>query len=134
LIDAIDWINRDAALKKLALGLFGASAGAAAALVAAARRGERVEAIVSRGGRPNLAGAALESVRSPTLLIVGGDDDVVLQLNEQALTRLRAPKALQIVAGASHPEPGALEAVIKHAIRWFCWFSLYLGHRANKGN
>ena len=133
MIDAIDWINRDAALKKLPLGLFGASAGAAAALVAAARRGERVEAVVSRGGRPDLAGTALESVRSPTLLIVGGDDDVVLQLNEQALARLRAPKALQIVAGASHlfPEPGALEAVIKHAIRWF---SLYLGHRANKGN
>lgn len=128
LIDAIQWIDEDSALSGLPLGLFGASTGAAAALVAAARLGERVGAVVSRGGRPDLAGAALELVRAPTLLIVGGNDDVVLELNQQALTKLKTSKALQIVPGASHlfPEPGALEAVIKHAIHWFF---LHLSHR-----
>lgn len=131
LINAIQWIDQDSQLKKFPLGLFGASTGAAAALVAAARLGERVDAVVSRGGRPDLAGAALESVRSPTLLIVGGNDDVVLELNQQALARLKALKALQIVPGASHlfPEPGALEAVIKYATQWF---SRHLGHRAGE--
>ena len=105
----------------LPLGLFGASTGAAAALVAAANTGERVGAVVSRGGRPDLAGAALAKIRTPTLLIVGGADDVVIELNEQALAQLRGPKALEIVPGASHlfPEPGALEVVIDHASRWF---------------
>ncbi|VTZ27863.1 DeoR faimly transcriptional regulator (modular protein) [Methylocella tundrae] len=128
LIDAIHWIDENAALSGLPLGLFGASTGAAAALVAAARLGDRVEAVVSRGGRPDLADAALELVRAPTLLIVGGDDDVVLELNQQALAKLKAPKALQIVPGATHlfPEPGALEAVIEHATRWFL---VHLGHR-----
>jgi fermentation-respiration switch protein FrsA (DUF1100 family) len=77
--------------------------------------------VVSRGGRPDLAGHALDSVRAPTLLIVGGLDFAVIELNEQALARLHGPKALEIVPGASHlfPEPGALEAVIGHAARWF---------------
>ena len=101
--------------------MFGASTGAAAALVAAAKLPRRVGAVVSRGGRPDLAGAALEAVRAPTLLIVGGADWQVIELNEQALARLRGPKTLEIVPGASHlfPEPGALEAVIGHAADWF---------------
>jgi len=121
LIDVIHWIDRERELQSLALGLFGASTGAAAALVAAAKLGDRVHAVVSRGGRPDLAGAALEMVRAPTLLIVGGADYGVIELNEAALTRLKTSKTLVIVPGASHlfPEPGALEAVIEHATRWF---------------
>lgn len=121
LIDAVHWIDNQASIAKLPLGLFGASTGAAAALVAAAQLGSRVGAVVSRGGRPDLAGNALESVKSPTLLIVGGADLVVIELNERALARLRCPSALQIVAGASHlfPESGALEAVIEQAAAWF---------------
>ena len=92
------------------------------------RRGSVIEfgAIVSRGGRPDLAGDVLDQIRTPTLLIVGGVDDVVIELNEQAFARLPGPKTLEIVPGASHlfPEPGALEAVIDHAARWF---QLYLG-------
>ena len=128
LLDAIRWIDRDPKLLSLPLGLFGASTGAAAALVAAARLGDRAGAVVSRGGRPDLAGAALALVKAPTLLIVGGDDDVVIVLNEHALARLNAPKALWIVPHATHlfPEPGALEAVSKYAIEWF---SLHLEHR-----
>ncbi len=121
LVDAIRWLDGEPPLARLPLGLFGASTGAAAALVAAARRPDRVGAVVSRGGRPDLAEDALDRVRAPTLLIVGGDDTAVIGLNEMALTRLRTTKALEIVAGASHlfPEPGALEAVIDHAARWF---------------
>ena len=89
--------------------------------VAAAKLGDRVGAIVSRGGRPDLAGDALDQIHVPTLLIVGGIDFGVIELNEQAFSRLRGPKSLEIVPGASHlfPEPGALEAVIDHAARWF---------------
>jgi putative phosphoribosyl transferase len=103
------------------LGLFGASTGAAAALVAAARLPRRVGAVVSRGGRPDLAGDVLDSVHTPTLLIVGGADFGVIELNEQALARLAGPKALKIVPGASHlfPEPGALDTVIEYAANWF---------------
>jgi putative phosphoribosyl transferase len=127
LVHAIRWIDNDPELSGLPLGLFGASTGAAAALVAAARLGDRVGAVVSRGGRPDLAGAALALVRAPTLLIVGGDDDVVIVLNEQALANLKVPKALRIVPHATHlfPEPGALEAVSQYAIEWF---SLHLSH------
>ena len=101
----------------LPLGLFGASTGAAAALVAASQLGERVGAVVSRGGRPDLAGEALDQIRTPTLLVVGGIDFIVIELNEQAFARLRGPKALEIIPGASHlfPEPGAMEAVIHYA-------------------
>jgi len=121
LVNAVAWIENDPALAKLPLGLFGASTGAAAALVAAARLGDKVGAVVSRGGRPDLAGAALSLVRAPTLLIVGGADDVVLELNEDALAKLKAPKALRIVPDATHlfEEPGALEAVTRNAAEWF---------------
>lgn len=121
LLDAVRWLNREPRVGTLPLGLFGASTGAAAALVAAAKVGDRVGAVVSRGGRPDLAGGVLDQVRTPTLLIVGGNDDVVIELNERAFERLAGPKALEIVPGASHlfPEPGALEAVMGHAARWF---------------
>jgi pimeloyl-ACP methyl ester carboxylesterase len=126
LVDAARWIDGQPDLVRLPLGFFGASTGAAAALAAAAKLEGRVGAIVSRGGRPDLAGAALDRVRVPTLLIVGGADFGVIELNEQALQRLRGPKALEIVPGASHlfPEPGALESVMDVATRWF---ALHLG-------
>jgi putative phosphoribosyl transferase len=128
LTDAIRWIGEDSVLASLPLGLFGASTGAAAALVAATRFADRLSAVVSRGGRPDLAGAALALVRAPTLLIVGGNDGVVVVLNEQALAKLKAPKALWIVPHATHlfPEPGALETVSQYAVEWF---SRYLGRR-----
>jgi putative phosphoribosyl transferase len=121
LADAVRWLDHEASVAGFPLGLFGASTGAAAALVAAAKLPRRVGAVVSRGGRPDLAGDSLAAVRAPTLLIVGGDDYGVIELNEQALARLRAPKALEIVPGATHlfPEPGALEAVIEFAASWF---------------
>jgi pimeloyl-ACP methyl ester carboxylesterase len=117
---AVRWLQAQA-VADLPLALFGASTGAAAALVAAARIPERVAAVVSRGGRPDLAGEALDRVRAPTLLIVGGADYDVIKLNQQALARLVGPKALEIVPGATHlfPEPGALDAVIALAARWF---------------
>ncbi len=119
--DAIRWLNGQASVAKLPIGLFGASTGAAAALVAASKLPHRVGAVVSRGGRPDLAGEALERIHVPTLLIVGGADFDVIELNKQALARLSGPKALEIVPGASHlfPEAGALEAVIAHAANWF---------------
>lgn len=121
LMDAARWVDGEPRVSRLPLGLFGASTGAAAALVAAAALADRVGAIVSRGGRPDLAGDALDRVRAPTLLIVGGVDYTVIELNRQALARLQGPKALEIVPGASHlfPEPGALEAVVDHATNWF---------------
>jgi putative phosphoribosyl transferase len=121
LIDAMRWLDGDDWAGGVPLGLFGASTGAAAALVAAAQTGKRVGAVVSRGGRPDLAGEALTRVRAPTLLIVGGADTAVIELNEQAFEQLPGPKALEIVPGASHlfPEAGVLEAVIDHATRWF---------------
>jgi pimeloyl-ACP methyl ester carboxylesterase len=120
LVDAVHWLDRELE-PATPIGLFGASTGAAAALVAAARLGERVGAVVSRGGRPDLAGDALARIRTPTLLIVGGVDYGVIELNEQALAELGGEKALQIVPGASHlfPEPGALDLVVEHAARWF---------------
>jgi putative phosphoribosyl transferase len=104
-----------------ALGYFGASTGAAAALTAAARLGARVGAVVSRGGRPDLAGGALVAVTSPTLLIVGGDDRMVLDLNHRAIRQMRAETCLEIVPGATHlfEEPGALERVGELARAWF---------------
>jgi pimeloyl-ACP methyl ester carboxylesterase len=121
LIDAIRWADTQPRLARLPLGLFGASTGAAAALVAAARLPSRVAAVVSRGGRPDLAGGALAEVRAPTLLIVGGNDVGVIELNEEAYARLASVKKLEIVSAASHlfPEPGAMKAVTEHAGRWF---------------
>ncbi len=121
LVDAIGWLSREPVAARFPIGLFGASTGAAAALVGAARLGGRIGAVVSRGGRPDLAGQALDQICIPTLLIVGGIDFGVIELNEGALARLRGPKALEIVPGASHlfSEPGTLEAVIDHAAAWF---------------
>ncbi len=118
--DAIGWLGGQTSIAELPIGLFGASTGAAVALVAASKFPHRVGAVVSRGGRPDLAGEALENVQAPTLLIAGSADFEVLELNEQALARLPGPKALEVVPGASHlfPEPGALEAVIGCAANW----------------
>jgi dienelactone hydrolase len=120
LVAATDWVGRDDELGTLRVGYFGASTGAAAALVAAAERPE-TGAVVSRGGRPDLAGEALRRVRAPTLLIVGGNDPVVLELNEAALNELEAEAELVVVPGATHlfEEPGALEAVTRLARDWF---------------
>jgi pimeloyl-ACP methyl ester carboxylesterase len=121
LTDAVNSLDQDRKFRRMAFGLFGASTGAAAALVAASELGRRISAVVSRGGRPDLAASALVRVDSPTLLIVGGADYGVIELNEQAFAKLRGPKALEIVPGASHlfPEPGALETVVDLAARWF---------------
>ena len=119
---AAEWTRGQAALRELPLGFFGASTGSAAALIAAAQLGARVGAVVSRGGRPDLAGpAVLAAVAAPTLLIVGGDDHGVIELNEEALRRLRCPADIQIVPGATHlfEEPGALEQVADLAAGWF---------------
>jgi putative phosphoribosyl transferase len=118
---ATDWVRQEPNTAALAAGYFGASTGAAAALAAAADRPEVVKAVVSRGGRPDLAGEALTRVRAPTLLIVGGDDTTVIELNRRADALLRVEKQLQIVPGASHlfEEPGALETVARLASGWF---------------
>jgi dienelactone hydrolase len=120
-IASIDWLAADATAKDLPVGCFGASTGAAAALIAAAERPERVGAVVSRGGRPDLAGEALARVHAPTLLIVGGNDPEVLRLNEQALAALAGEARLEVVPGATHlfEEPGALERVAALARDWF---------------
>jgi dienelactone hydrolase len=120
LTDAVDWLAADARTATLAVGAFGASTGAAAALVAAAQRPERVAAVVSRGGRPDLAGDLLSAVRAPTLLVVGGADSHVLRLNEQA-ARLLSQSELAVVPGATHlfEERGALERVTELAAGWF---------------
>jgi len=118
---AVDWSHSDARTKELRIGLFGASTGAAAALVAAAARQSAVAAVVSRGGRPDLAGSMLEGVQAPTLLIVGGADTVVIELNQLALERLRSTGEIAIVPGATHlfEEPGTLEQVCALASGWF---------------
>jgi len=121
LVVTTDWLANQAQTEQLKLGYFGASTGAAAALVAAAERPKRVAAVVSRGGRPDLAGPALPNVAAPTLLIVGGDDGPVIGLNRQAYARLHVEKRLEIVPGASHlfEEPGTLEEVARLAGEWF---------------
>lgn len=119
--DAVDWARAEPRLAGLDIGLFGASTGAAAALVAAADRRDNIGAVVSRGGRPDLAGNALARVAAPTLLVVGGADDVVIDLNRAAYARLQCEKRLAIVPGATHlfEEPGTLETVMALAADWF---------------
>ena len=122
--EALDWIHGNDRLASFTVGLFGASTGAAAALVAAAHRPDAVSAVVSRGGRPDLAADLLPRVKAPTLLIVGGYDDVVIELNQRALDLLACEKRLEIVPGATHlfEEPGTLDAVIELATAWFVRF------------
>ena len=119
-------------MKHAKLGYFGASTGAAAALVAAAELQEVIGAVVSRGGRPDLAGKALGSVRAPTLLVVGGDDEPVIGMNRDALARLRCEKELVIVPGATHlfEEPGTLEEVARLAAEWFTQYLANVGKRS----
>ncbi|MBI5671467.1 MAG: dienelactone hydrolase family protein [Chloroflexi bacterium] len=121
IIAATDWLTTQPETRHLRLGYFGASTGAGAALVAAAARPEQVGAVVSRGGRPDLAADALARVEAPTLLIVGGADVPVIRMNQEALALLRCKKQLEIIPGASHlfEEPGALEAVANLALKWF---------------
>ena len=121
LIGAAEWLAQEPETGALGLGYFGASTGAGAALVAAARHPEGVQAIVSRGGRPDLAGPALAQVEAPTLLIVGGSDVPVIAMNQEALALLPGKKRLEIIPGATHlfEEPGALEEVARFARRWF---------------
>jgi putative phosphoribosyl transferase len=118
---AADWLSEEPHTRALRLGYFGASTGAGAALLAAARDPAAVKAVVSRGGRPDLAHDYLSAVLAPTLLIVGGNDERVIELNEQALRLLRCPKELVIVPGATHlfEEPGTLEEVARLAKQWF---------------
>lgn len=120
LVGTIDWLTEAPGTGALHVGLFGASTGAGAALIAAAERPERVVSVVSRGGRPDLAGESLPLVRAPTLLIVGGADDVVIDLNERAMAHMVAPTRLEIVPGATHlfEEPGALDQVARLARDW----------------
>lgn len=121
LVSATDWLARERETNNLPIGYFGASTGGGAALVAAAQRPEAVHAVVSRGGRPDLAGDALPRVRAPTLLIVGGDDVPVIGMNEDAMARMRSEVRLEIVPGATHlfEEPGKLEEVARLARNWF---------------
>jgi putative phosphoribosyl transferase len=120
-VSAVDWISSEPDVADLPVGSFGASTGAAAALIAATARPQRIRSVVSRGGRPDLAGEALRSVEAPTLLIVGGRDTEVIRLNQQAQTLLGAESDLVIVPGAGHlfEEPGALERVAALARDWF---------------
>jgi putative phosphoribosyl transferase len=129
--DATVWIGAQPELKRAPIGYFGASTGSAAALIAAARLGERIAAVVSRGGRPDLAGpAALDAVIAPTLLIVGGADHGVIELNQEAFRRLRCHKRLEIIPGATHlfEERGTLEQVEHAAASWFAKYLVMMEH------
>lgn len=121
LIGVTHWLNKQPETRGLKIGYFGASTGGAAALLAAAELGDRVSAVVSRGGRPDLAGDALYLVQSPTLLIVGGLDSMVICLNEEAYAKLNCKKDMRIVSGATHlfEEPGKLEQVAQFSTDWF---------------
>jgi putative phosphoribosyl transferase len=121
LVHATKWAKQQHQTRNLRIGYFGSSTGGGAALVAAAEGSQDVGAVVSRGGRPDLAGEALPRVKAPTLLIVGGDDDIVIELNEQARDRMRCEVKLEIVPGATHlfEEPGALDRVAQLASDWF---------------
>jgi putative phosphoribosyl transferase len=118
---ATDWAQDRPDLRQLPIGYFGASTGAAAALIGAAARPAVARAVVSRGGRPDLAGDALSKVQAPTLLIIGGDDEPVIEMNRDAMKQMRAPVELEIVPGATHlfEEPGTLNRVMDLASNWF---------------
>ena len=124
MIAAIDWADTFHATTGLPIGFFGASTGAAAALIAAAERPDLTRAVVSRGGRPDLAGPALERVEAPTLLIVGGNDDPVIALNQDAMRQMRKMVRFEVIPGATHlfEEPGAMEEVSRLASEWFARF------------
>ncbi|MGW0825399.1 dienelactone hydrolase family protein [Streptomyces sp. NPDC002845] len=134
LVAAVDWLEQQPDTGGLPIALFGASTGAGAALMAAAERPERVLTVISRGGRPDLAGDALTRVRAPVLLLVGGRDPEVLRLNQEAARQLRAPHSLRVVPRATHlfEEPGALEQVAGTARQW-CEDRLTFLHEATKG-
>ncbi|RJQ53339.1 MAG: alpha/beta hydrolase [Nitrospiraceae bacterium] len=121
LLSATQWVRKQPDTKKLKIGYFGASTGSAAALIASTEAGNEIYAIVSRGGRPDMAEKVLDRVHSPTLLIVGGYDDVVIELNEQAYDLIKAEKELRIIPGATHlfEEPGTLEEAARLAAGWF---------------
>ena len=121
LVHATKWTKQQKDIADLRVGYFGSSTGAAAALIAAAELPEEIAAVVSRGGRPDLAGAALAKVKAPTLLIVGGEDHVVIELNEHARAQMRCEVKIEILSGATHlfEEPGALEKVAQVASDWF---------------
>ncbi len=126
LIVATDWLSQQSMTQNLSVGYFGASTGGGAALQAAAKQKDVVKAVVSRGGRPDLAEANLAFVRAPTLLIVGGNDEVVIEMNKSAMKAMHGVKKLEIVAGATHlfEEPGALDEVARLAREWFvCYLS-----------
>lgn len=135
LVEVITWLRRSYAVARNPLGLYGASTGAAGALVAAARRPDDVAAVVSRGGRPDLAGDELGRVRAPTLLLVGGRDVEVLTLNERAAARLAGPHHVEVVPGAGHlfAEPGALDTVSELAGDWFTRHVSRTGPRTSLG-
>ena len=136
LMDATRWLVQRPDMQRIKLGYFGASTGAAAALVAAAAMHDVIAAVVSRGGRPDLAGDALSFVRAPTLLIVGGDDEPVIGMNREALARLRCNKELVIVPGATHlfEEPGTLEEVARLAADWFIQYLAVTGKRSARAS
>jgi len=121
LVDATDWCAKQLVTHELTIGYFGASTGGGAALVAAAKESKTVKAVVSRGGRPDLAYGSLSLVKAPTLLIVGGNDEPVIEMNQTALSKMHCIKKLEIVRGATHlfEEPGALDEVARLATSWF---------------
>jgi dienelactone hydrolase len=134
-IVATDWLVQQPESQQLPIGYFGASTGAAAALMAAAARPAVVHAVVSRGGRPDLAASILPSVRAPSLLIVGGNDTPVIEMNRNALDRLTTTKELAIIPGASHlfEEPGALEEVARLASDWFQQYLVQVNAQVGPG-
>jgi pimeloyl-ACP methyl ester carboxylesterase len=134
LLRASAWVRRHRYISILPIGYFGASTGSAAALIAAAVKPEDVRAIVSRGGRPDLAGPYLSKVQAPTLLIVGGDDPVVIRLNREAMVQMPAETRLEIIPGATHlfEEPGTLEKVAELATDWFARYMTTPKHREAK--
>ncbi|WP_224363603.1 dienelactone hydrolase family protein [Hyalangium versicolor] len=135
LIGAKQWLMEEPEVQEFPIGLFGSSTGAAAALVAAAREPEGIAAVVSRGGRPDLAGPLLPHVHAPTLLIVGGDDFPVIPLNREALDALRTDKRLELIPGATHlfEEPGALDQVARLAGSWFLQQFAATSHEGRPG-